>query len=79
MSLNPSRFLPLRRQRAGLCLAALLLLASTPAAMAQISGDGPWADDANVQAVLAQRRAGGSPTCSGTRTASGATICATPT
>jgi hypothetical protein len=51
------------------CTAAIALLAIGPAALAQITGEGPWADDPAVQAVLAQRRAGLEAMMAGTMSA----------
>lgn len=51
------------------CLAAISLLSVGPAALAQISGEGPWADDPAVQAVLEQRRAGIAAMMAGTMSA----------
>lgn len=50
-------------------LAAISLLFVGPAAIAQITGDGPWAADPAVQAVLAQRRAGIEAMMAGTMSA----------
>ena len=50
-------------------LAALAPLFIGTDALAQISGDGPWADDPAVQAVLAQRRAGLEAMMAGTMSA----------
>lgn len=50
-------------------LTAISLLTLGPAARAQITGDGPWADDPAVQAVLAQRRAGLEAMMAGTMSA----------
>lgn len=57
------------RSGALLWLAAIALPTLGPAAQAQITGDGPWADDPAVQAVLAQRRAGLEAMVAGTMSA----------
>ncbi len=57
------------RLRALRCLAAIATLALGPAALAQISSEGPWADDPAVQAVLALRRAGIEAMMAGTMSA----------
>ncbi len=57
------------RLRALRCLAATAVLSVGPAALAQITGEGPWADDPAVQAVLALRRAGIEAMMAGTMSA----------
>lgn len=57
------------RSGALLWLAAISLQSVGPTAEAQITGDGPWADDPAVQAVLAQRRAGLEAMMAGTMSA----------
>jgi hypothetical protein len=51
------------------CFAAISLFSIGPVALAQITGEGPWADDPAVQAVLAQRRAGIEAMMAGTMSA----------